>query len=277
VARPSGDDAIRLFGDYQRRRNLSPKTIRARRFRLIDLSRWLDKDLLDVTTDELEKWLDRHQLAPQTRYTYITHLAAFYGWCFKQRWIKRDPVEDMVKPRLPKRVPRPMEAHDLEIALEQADPRMRAFLLLTVLGGFRCMEIAGLMVEDIRREQNVILVHGKGNKERLVPLHPLVMDALIQYGLPRCGYVFRRPDGKPLLASTVSTYITKHMKSLGLSSTAHQGRHRYATTLYALSGGDLRLVQDLLGHQSPASTAGYAAWAPERAAVVVEQLTLPGT
>lgn len=274
VARLTGELAINAFCRYQHRRNLSAATITHRRFRLMALVRWMDKDILDASTHDLEKFLDLHDLAPQTRYTYTSYLSAFYRWALRERIVRKDPTEQLVKPKLPKRVPRPISDDDLATAVEAADPRMRCFLLLAAFAGARCMEIAGLRVEDIHRDRGVLLLRGKGDKERLVPLHDDVHRALIGYGLPRAGYVFRRSDGHPIKPSTISRYVGRFLRELEIDATAHQGRHSYATALYQLSGGDLRLVQDLLGHASPASTAIYAAWSPERATKVVDLLAL---
>lgn len=274
VARMPGSAAISAFGRYQHKRNLSPSTITHRRFRLRAFEEWLDKDILDVTAKDIDKWLDHHDLAPQTRYTYVAYLAAFYQWALKERLVRKDPTEDLIRPKLPKRVPRPIARDDLAHAVSESDPRMRCFLLLAAFAGARCMEIAALRVEDIHRDQNVLLLHGKGNKERLVPLHTDVLRSLTAFGLPRAGYVFRRRDGKPLKPSTISRYVGKYLRSVGVDATCHQGRHAYATALYQLSGGDLRMVQDMMGHASPSSSAIYAAWSPARAAEVVEQLEL---
>lgn len=273
--RPTSRQLVAAFCDYQRKRNLSPSTISHRRFRLVALVEWLgDKHLCDATHRDLERWLDSRTLSPQTRYTYTAYTAAFYKWALREQHVRRDPTEQMIRPKLPKRQPRPIVRNDLAVAVEMADPRMACFLLLASFEGMRCAEIACLRVEDIDRERNVILVHGKGDKERLVPLHPHVLDALIRLGLPRAGYVFRRRDGWPLKPNTVSHYISDFLHGIGIDATAHRGRHTYATWLYQLSGGDLRMVQDLLGHANPASTAIYAGWAPAKAAAVVGQLTL---
>lgn len=218
-----GDDAIRLFGEHQRRRNLSPSTIKHRRFRLKALQGWLDKDLLDATTADLEKWLDKSDLAPQTRYTYVAYLAAFYRWAAKERLVEEDPTENMIRPRLPKRVPRPWDEAGMGHALAEADPRMACWLLMAHLAGARVMEMAALRVEDLHRDQGVILLHGKGNKERLVPLHPLLLEALTVFGLPRAGFVFRKRDGKPLHPSSISRYVGRYNREHGIDATAHQG------------------------------------------------------
>lgn len=263
-----------MFCRYQRRRNLSESTIMHRRFRLQAFERWLDKPLEAATSEDISKWLDTHDLAPQTRYTYLAYLAAFYRWAERSRLVDANPVDELERPKLPRRVPRPWDCSAVAGAMEAADPRMRCFLLLSGFAGARCKEIAELRVEDIYRDRGVLLLHGKGNKERLVPLHPLVLSALVAFGLPRAGYVFRRRDGHPLKPSTVSRYVGRFLHEQGIDATAHMGRHSFATALYGLSNGDLRMVQDLLGHSSPASTSMYAGWAPARAAEVVAMLAL---
>lgn len=270
----TGELAVAEFTRHQRRRNLSPATISHRRFRLVALSQWLDKDLLDATAEDIEKYLDIGNLAPQTRRTYLSYFRAFYTWAQRERLVKTDPTEHIIPPKLPRRVPRPIPQDELAYAVAEADPRMRCFLLLAAFAGARCMEISGLLVEDIHRDRGLLLLRGKGDKERLVPLHDDVYRALITFGLPRTGAVFRTSKGTPLKPSTISRYVGSYLRSVGVDATAHRGRHSYATRVYQLSNGDLRMTQDLLGHASPSSTAIYAAWSPDRATQVVDQLRL---
>lgn len=278
VAKPAtAEAAIAAFCRYQRKRNLSENTIGSRRRKLTALARGLPVDLLNATTPQIERWLDRQNqpggLAPQTRSTYIAQFAAFYGWAMKQRIVKEDPTEELIRPKLPEYVPRPWNPEDVARAIVLADDRMRCFLLLCWFAGARCMEIAALRVEEIHGDS--LLLHGKGNKERVVPLHPEVKRALNSYGLPRAGYIFRRRDGWPLKPGTVSKYISRYLHSLDVNATAHMGRHRYATDLYELSDGDLLMVADLLGHATTAPTKRYAQWARTRATDTVGQLCLP--
>lgn len=278
MARPTGEQAIAAFCRYQRKRNLSESTIRHRRFRLNALARAIDPtDLLDVTPAQIDRWLDKHNppkgLSPQTRYTYVSLLAAFYTWAQKERLIRKDPTEDLIRPKLPKRMPRPWNPAEVAGAIMLADERMTCWLLLAWFAGCRVMEMAALRVEEIHGGR--ILLHGKGDKERSVPLHPVVQRALNAYGLPRAGYVFRRRDGGPLKPSTISRYVGKYLRSVGVDATAHQGRHRYATDLAEISGGDLLLIAELLGHSSTGTAMLYTQLARGRANDVVGQMSLP--
>lgn len=278
MARLSGEQAVSAFGRYQHKRNLSPSTIRHRRFRLQALARHLDPiDLLDATPKQIDRWLDKSNapigLSPQTRYTYIALLAAFYTWAVKERLIRRDPTEELIRPKLPERVPRPWNPADVAGAIMLADDRMRCWLLLAWFEGCRVMEMAALRVEEIHGGN--LLLHGKGNKERVVPLHPEVKRALHAFGLPRAGYVFRRRDGLPLKPSTISRYVGKYLRSVGVDATAHMGRHRYGTDLYELSDGDLLMVAELMGHANVQTTKQYAQWAKGRATEMVGRMALP--
>ena len=103
-----------------------------------------------------------------------------------------------------------------------------------------------------------------------------VLAELRTAGLPHNGWVFRRRDGGhgPNAPWTVSHLANQHLADCGADATLHQLRHRFGSSLYKETR-DLRLVQDLLGHRSPETTAGYAAWDQRGAAAAVELLAAP--
>ena len=177
------------------------------------------------------------------------------------------------RPKLARQYPRPVRDEDMAEAIRQAGPSMKAWLTLAAYGGLRCVEIAGLCREDIMEGDDLMLLRGKGGKERIVPLHPLVWRRLRSAGLPRVGPVFVRPCGSPYTAAQVSRTIALWLDELGIDATAHQFRHWFGSRAYQQSG-DLRVVQELLGHSSPTTTAVYTACAPGRARVTVESLPL---
>ena len=104
-----------------------------------------------------------------------------------------------------------------------------------------------------------VLLHGKGSKDRVLPLGEVVLVELERYGLPRSGPVFPRRDGHPghNTSTRVSNIVHKHLRAVGVPFTLHQCRHRFATAIYRQSK-DLRMTQELLGHSSPTTTAIYA-------------------
>ena len=125
--------------------------------------------------------------------------------------------------------------------------------------------------DDVLWDQRLLHVVGKGRHERLVPMHDAVVDALTVHRVPRSGFVFRRPHGGPWAPQHVSRRVSLYMADVGIEATAHQLRHWFGSRAYAACH-DLRVVQELLGHQSPTTTAVYTAFSHTEAARAVEAL-----
>lgn len=276
-------ERLALFDAWQAKRNLSANTIRGRRFRLASFARYLQdqgKGLLDAETDDVEGWMDSlggdRGLSPQTRHGYTRQIAAFYHWAQRSRLIVDDPTEEVVRPRLPRGLPRPMDPAELMRAIDAADDRRAAMLALAGFAGFRCIEIAGLQVEDVDwRAHRLLIVHGKGGKERVVPMHPEV-EVRLRRVAPAHGYVFHKihPVGpEPIKADTVSSMLSKFLRfECGIDASAHNGRHLFLTSVYECSL-DIRVTQELAGHSSPTTTARYAAWSSARGTEAVAALS----
>jgi len=247
-----------------RRRNLSPATIAKRASVARRLSTSAGVPLIAVTADDIEQWLDR-PICARTRYTDLSHVSVFFQWAMRNNMALSDPTASIDRPKLRAGLPRPIATADLAYAIDQADGSLRAMLLLAAYGGLRCAEIASLHAEDIN--DDMMLVHGKGGRDRIVPLHPETAAALAAIGMPSYGPLF---DGRPW---RVSHDIRHHLEVCGVRASAHQLRHWFATATYEASGNDLRMVQDLLGHSSPSTTAIYTGWAHSAAGGVVAKLT----
>lgn len=212
------------------------------------------------------KWLDGRKLAPRTRYTDISHISAFFQWAIREGLTEHDPTLRVERPKVIPGLPRPIDRDDLRLALRQAtDPRVSAMLHLAAFAGLRCAEIAALRAEDINGD--MMLVNGKGGKQRVVPVHPLIHAALRALRTPAYGSIF------DLLPWQVSHAIRDHLAACGVRASAHMLRHFFATAAYEASGHDLRMVQELLGHSSPTTTAIYTRWARGRSLDVVTSMT----
>jgi integrase/recombinase XerC len=267
------------YDTYQRRKGFTPATIRQRRTIVSAFDRWLSPTpLTNATTDHIEQWLDARPRANSTRYSYVSTLYCFYEFVRTQGGITANPARTVIRPKRPRLVPRPLAAEQLSLALASADARRYAMLALATFQGLRVQEIAGLDADHVmwhRHPPMLLVAAGKGGRERVVPLSLRVEHALRQYGLPRSGPVFCNIEtGERLTPSAVSRYISQTFRDAGVDGgAAHRCRHSFATMAYQRSL-DLRMVQELLGHASPATTAIYAAYANPAAVNVVRDLTL---
>ena len=271
--RPDGDSALmRAFATYQRRRDFSEKTITCRTSALRSLARHLDgRGLLQATRADIESWLGAGDLGPQAVYSYTAHLHAFYRFAVRDGFTTSDPTVHIDRPKLPKRLPRPMCPDDLTLALSESDTRMRAWICLGAYQGFRIGDMAGLRREDVLdsdRPPMIRVIQGKGKKDRCLPLNPKTLAALVAFGLPAGGPVFTGKNGAALSASAVGIYIGVFFDRLGITATPHALRHTFGSNVYGRSR-DLLLTQQLMGHGSVQTTMGYVALNPDDAAVDV--------
>jgi len=271
------EDLIRRHVVYQERRANRPRSIEKRSVCIRALARFLKpRSLLDATGDDLEAFIDSRRgvdggrLSTRSRAAYVSHFHAFYKWCLLEELLERDPTLRVVRPRVRRTLPRPMADHDLARALAEAPPQMRAILSLAAYGGLRCQELAGLDAEDVLEHKGLLRVcEGKGGHERMVPLHPEALAALHCMPVPKSGRLFTRPRGGGFTPPTMSLAIRDYFAEVGIGATPHQLRHWFGTSIYEATH-DLRVTQELLGHQSPTTTQIYCAFSPvdARAAVL---------
>ena len=265
-------DYTREFSLDQRRRGLSETTIQYRLRVLRSFTEWLGKPPLQANDDDVQRFLDDCNVNLRSRCTYLAALAAFYRFARRQ-YGTDDPTLDIVRPKLPRYLPRPISDTDLEHAFAVAKPKMRAWLALMAFGGLRCLEVARLTRDGVcdKADPPMLIVLGKGDKERAVPLNVHVERALRLYNMPRTGPLFTDRYGRQVRPDTVSHEVARFFKNEGISATAHQLRHWFATQVYA-STRDLRLTQELLGHASTQTTAVYTSVDTVSAAAVVRNL-----
>ncbi len=248
-------------------RALQPGTIKVRERYIRKLMR--EVGILTATEQQIIMWLSR-DLQPKSRAMWLSNLNTLFDFCIHNKWIAENPCSDIGKPRLHGRAPRPMPQDDIQRALQMATPKMKVWIKLGALEGLRCMEIAGITGDDIRPETMTLRIIGKGSKERFLPLHPDVLASLYEYGIPSDGGRFWAEDD----AAAVSRKLNRFLHgTVGTKFTAHTLRHAFGTAIYRAST-DLRLTQELMGHASPQTTAGYAAPNTEQAAGVVSGLTI---
>jgi site-specific recombinase XerC len=260
--------------EWCRQRNLRPRTIQARRDAILRFRRVEELDPLEATREQMSDWYAHVPGVAETRSAELSHIRGFVRWAVAHNIVTGDTTAQLPRPKLPRRLPRPIAEDRLANAISTATPQVKAMLVLAGYAGLRAFEIAALYWRDIDDDRGLLLVaDGKGGQQRTMPLHPMITDAIGALPGIRRGPVIHRLDGKPgpLTHWRVSQLANRHLHDLGYPDTLHSLRHRYATVVYQLSN-DLRLTQELLGHASPNTTAGYTAWDVKKAGEVVRRL-----
>lgn len=254
--------------EWMRATKLAQSTIEARLCVLILLARWLQdrpepKTLVGAEPQDLAAWQRSiHWMAAESISTYVGHVIGFYRW--RQKFHEApDGARLLVRPRLPKRMPRPIPDDALRLALTTATPRIRVCLLLMAFCGLRVGEVAHLTRRDLRDSSDppVVIVTGKGGKVRVVPVPPVVVAELRAAGLPLAGPLVTTNSGRPYSPNRLSQVVNEHLHELGITDTAHTLRHWYGTKSFRVTH-DIMLVGQMLGHESPSATAGYVAYDP---------------
>jgi len=262
--------------DHLRMRDLATTHIRTRQRSVHRMATFLGRDALTATTEEIKDYLRRMpRTTARSRYAEISHLSCFYQWAYTYSFLGKDPMLTIPRPRLPRLLPRPMCEADVQVAIESAPARTRLWLVLAAYQGLRACEIAALERSDVLDTipAPALIAHGKGRKDRVVPLCERASAELRVYGLPVRGPVFPRLDGRagPTTANRVSAVTNGYLHGLGITDTLHTLRHRAATGWYAASQ-DILVVGALLGHSDPSTTASYAAFSNVRALAAVQAL-----
>lgn len=267
--------AVSLWISFQKAANLSKRTIKDRAQTIRALERWTGKNCLEVTQLDLVAYMAR-DVAPATRSTYATIFRVFYTWATQQGLIEKNPMDGAPVPRRPKYAPRPVENIQLSRVLAACSRKStRAMVLLAALAGLRVHEIAKIRGDDVDLERRTITVIGKGNKRAVIPLHPVLAD--LAQTMPEVGYWFTPWDSPdtPISGKSCGQAISRAMRRAGVNATAHQLRHWYGTSLLE-SGADLRTVQELMRHESLATTQIYTRVTSERRRAAIDGLALPG-
>ena len=278
----TGNGAVTRHLDWMRQRGLSPTTINRRRLLLARLHRETGLTPLTLPAVILAEWRAELTVADASAANYVSHLRAFYAWAYASGLRADDPAAQLPVPTIGRRLPHPIGEDDLTRALASAPDRIRLWLVLAGWCGLRAKEIALLRVEDIhltagRPYLKVTRRAGKGGRERIVPLSPFVIGEIKAARLPLRGWAFARHDGQPgpNQPHTISKLCNNHLHALGITATLHWGRHRCGTMAYQ-GTHDLRAVQELLGHASPTTTAGYAEISGDATIAAVLALPAPG-
>jgi len=263
-------------------KGLRPLTCEAYQRDLLQCAEFLEKtngSLASAKHEDLARFvahLQAHQVEARSRARKLSCLRGLYRWLLLDKRIAYDPTIHLETPAGWKVLPKSLSEAEVVTMIDQTGHgavgsrteecapqalRDRAMLELLYGGGVRVSELVGLAVEDISLQQGQMLVRGKGDKERIVPLGQPAIQALSAYldhgraqllrkaNVPE---VFLSQRGHPLTRQTVWSMV----KQVNRRASPHMLRHSCATHMVE-HGADLRTVQTLLGHADIATTQIY--------------------
>lgn len=259
--------AIEGFLAHERAGGKRSSTNAGRRQHLEHLARRVNVGPWRVTTDTLLDYLAAQEWATETRRGRRTTFGRFYTWGLYRGFVHTNPVDDTPRVRSSSGVARPAPDTVYRQALVAAGHREGLMLRLAAEVGLRRGEVSRIHTQDLLVDlvDYSLLVHGKGGRTRIVPL-PRSLGQ--QLATTEQGYLFPGRDNGHLSPR----YVGKLIRDLLPDAwTMHTLRHRFGTRAYALTS-DLLLVQQILGHASPATTRLYIQTDPARARAAVEAL-----
>jgi len=202
----------------------------------------------------------------------LSSVRAFHRFLLREGKISSDPTAAVIRPKLPRSLPKPLSVDDVARVLAHPDRsakglRDRAVLETLYGAGLRISELVGLDVDDADLEEGSVRVLGKGGKERDVPIGRYARDAISAY-LTRVrpqiatarsrSALFLNLRGGRLTRQGCTGIVQQHAAGAGIRTkvSPHTFRHSFATHLLE-GGADVRVVQELLGHASVATTQVY--------------------
>lgn len=260
--RRGAGETIRVMTDlidrhvrHLRALGLSERTIEARSMVLRRLDADLPMGLEEALVTELEDWLAQYR-CNQTKATYYGHIVGFYSWACDDDdpYLDRNPAASLRRPKVSPGVPNPVTDAELADVLARAVEPFRTWLVLAAYAGLRPLEIAQLERRDIT-EDHITIRAGKGGKNALVPTHPLIWAAVRNRP---AGRIATDATGRPVranyISATVGEYLRRQLGVVGVG--CRRLRHWYATTTLR-NTNNLRIVQEVMRHSSPATTAIY--------------------
>ncbi len=285
------DLTLDFLASLELERGLSRNTLEAYRSDLQQFGLFLgprDRDPLAVTPADLSAFVSelaagrdgRPPVAPATLQRKIACLRSFYRHLRREQLLDHDPTAELRPPRSRARLPRVLTRDEVARLLSQprghapAALRDRALLETMYACGLRASEATSLELAELDLEAAILRAHGKGSKERLVPIGSKAVETLHEYldqGRPRLvglrdePRVFLNLRGRGLSRQGLYKIVQGHARTAGLEQrmSPHTLRHTFATHLLA-GGCDLRSLQEMLGHADIGTTQIYTHLSAER-------------
>ena len=258
----------------------SERTVASYEHDLQEFLQWLGQQELTKTvtpqtvqTSHVRQWLGqlhRKGLAGKSLQRKLSSIRRFYRFLLRENLIPHNPVIDLQSPKQARKLPDTLDAETLDrlLSIESEQilaVRDRALMELLYSSGLRLSELVGLDLSDLDQRQQQVHVLGKGNKERYVPVGRLAMQALQEWLMRRVEiaaldesalFVSRR--GTRLQSRSIQFRLNHWAQQQGLEQHVHPHKLRHSFASHMLeSSGDLRAVQEMLGHADISTTQIY--------------------
>lgn len=225
-----------------------------------------------VTASDIESYLGSIKVSKRSSARILSALRSFFDWCVQEGQTKDNPAALVDSPKLGKYLPAVLSVDEVSAIMDSVDlkapagKRDRAILEVLYGCGLRVSEAASLRISKINFEDGFVDVIGKGDKQRLVPLGEMAADAIkayledrpLPYSRAQEDILFLNKFGKPLSRVSIFNMVKKQAMIAGIHKeiSPHTFRHSFATHLIE-NGADLRIVQEMLGHESILTTEIY--------------------
>ena len=236
-----------------------------------------DKLVSNINENDIVKYLEylkeEKNLSSRSIERHLTTLRGFFKYLVKMEILKYDITKNIDNLKIGKHLPNTLTVDEVELLMNikldsPFNYRNKAMLELMYGSGLRVSELVNLTLNDIDLYSGTILIHGKGSKERIVPLGDYAKEYLEEYLKVRNNLLKRKngsPDklflnnhGKPITRNGFNFLLNKLLKEKGIEKevTPHTLRHSFATHMLD-NGADLRTIQELLGHSDIVTTRIY--------------------
>lgn len=228
-------------------------------------------DPATVDKDTILDFIASRDVAERSQARMLSSLRSFFSWMQLSGFREDNPCENIDSPKLGKYLPSVLSVEEVESIIDSVDIRSfggkrdRAILEVLYGCGLRVSEAVELKISDLFFDEGYIRVVGKGDKQRIVPVGESAVDAVNEWladGIePAKGfedYLFLNKNGKKLSRISIFNMVKKQAMVAGVTKeiSPHTFRHSFATHLIE-NGADLRVVQDMLGHESILTTEIY--------------------
>ncbi|MDY5585314.1 MAG: tyrosine-type recombinase/integrase [Arcanobacterium sp.] len=240
---------------------VTKETIRTQLQRVISFARNSGLSPITVSLEDILVYSGKADWQPETRHGYYIALRKFFSW-FCARNNCPNPTIGLPTVKRNRKPSLPIPDYLLVEVIKQARPRDRFIFELAALCGLRAGEIAKVHERDLLPDLLgfSLVVHGKGNKMRIIPISAYIASKIREYAKENGGYCFPGKDDGHITPGAISK-IGQNFLPKGFS--LHALRHRYATTIYS-STKDLMSISQLLGHASVDTTQRYIAVSSEQ-------------